>query len=41
MRHLRAGITAGLASGQGRPVDVVFQRLEAKYRKQADGQSSD
>ncbi len=39
--HLRAAIAAGLASGPGRPADQVFQRLEAKYRNQADGESAD
>lgn len=32
--ELRAAIAAGLASGPGQPADVVFDRLEAKYRKQ-------
>ena len=31
--EMRAAIAAGLASGQGKPVDTVFERLEAKYRK--------
>lgn len=33
--ELRAAIAAGLASGPGQPADAVFQRLEAKYRRQA------
>jgi antitoxin ParD1/3/4 len=33
--ELRAAIAAGLASGPGKSSDVVFDRLEAKYRKQA------
>ena len=33
--ELRAAIAAGLASGPGQPADTVFQRLEAKYRRQA------
>lgn len=41
MRHLRAAIAAGLASGLGRPADVVFQRLEAKYRRLADARRAD
>jgi antitoxin ParD1/3/4 len=32
---LRAAIAAGRASGPGRSADAVFDRLEAKYRKQA------
>ena len=41
MRQWRAAIAAGLASGPGRPAEQVFQRLEAKYRNQADGESAD
>jgi antitoxin ParD1/3/4 len=35
MQHeeMRAAIAAGMASGQGRPADAVFERLDAKYRK--------
>lgn len=33
--ELRAAIAAGLASGPGKSADAVFNRLEAKYRKQA------
>jgi antitoxin ParD1/3/4 len=33
--ELRAALAAGRASGRGRSADVVFDRLEAKYRKQA------
>lgn len=33
--ELKAAIAAGIASGQGRPADEVFDRLEKKYRKQA------
>lgn len=29
---LKTAIAAGIASGQGRPADEVFDRLEAKYR---------
>ena len=32
---LRAAIAAGLASGPGKAADVVFDRLDAKYRKLA------
>ena len=32
---LRAAIAAGLASGPGKSADIVFDRLEAKYCKQA------
>jgi antitoxin ParD1/3/4 len=31
--EVRAAIAAGLASGQGKPAEAVFERLEAKYRK--------
>jgi Arc/MetJ-type ribon-helix-helix transcriptional regulator len=41
LRHLRAAIAAGLASGPGRPADGVFGRLQAKYRKQLEGQAAD
>jgi antitoxin ParD1/3/4 len=34
-QELRAAIAAGLASGSGQPANAVFQRLEAKYRRQA------
>lgn len=30
---LRAAIAAGLASGNGKPAEAVFDRLETKYRK--------
>jgi antitoxin ParD1/3/4 len=33
--ELRAAIAAGLASGPGKSADAVFNRLDAKYRKQA------
>ena len=33
--ELRAAIAAGLASGPGKTADVVFDRLDAKYRKLA------
>jgi antitoxin ParD1/3/4 len=33
--ELRAAIAAGMASGPGKSADAVFDRLEAKYRKQA------
>ena len=33
--ELRAAIAAGLASGPGKSADAVFDRLEAKYCKQA------
>lgn len=33
---LRAEIAAGRASGPAKPVDTVFDRLEAKYAAQAD-----
>jgi bifunctional DNA-binding transcriptional regulator/antitoxin component of YhaV-PrlF toxin-antitoxin module len=33
--ELKAAITAGIASGKGRPADEVFGRLENKYSKQA------
>ncbi len=32
---MKAAIAAGLASGRSIPGDQVFDRLEAKYRKQA------
>lgn len=32
--ELKAAIAAGVASGNGRPSDDVFDRLENKYRKQ-------
>ena len=35
VKELSAAISAGIASGQGRPADEVFDRLESKYRKQA------
>ena len=41
MRHLRAAIAAGLASGPGQPADVVLKRLEAKYRRLADARRAD
>lgn len=30
--ELKSAIAAGIASGQGRPADEVFDRLETKYR---------
>lgn len=38
--ELRAAIAAGLASGPGRSADVVFDRLDAKYRKQAGNRAA-
>ena len=35
-KELRAAISAGIASGQGHPADEIFDRLENKYRKQAE-----
>lgn len=35
--ELKSAVAAGLASGQGRPADEVFDRLETKYRKLATG----
>ena len=35
-KELGAAISAGIASGQGRPAEEVFDRLENKYRKQAE-----
>jgi antitoxin ParD1/3/4 len=32
MDALRAAIASGMASGPGIPADIVFDRLEAKYR---------
>lgn len=37
LEAMKAAITAGLASGRSIPGDQVFDRLEAKYRKQAAG----
>jgi hypothetical protein len=34
---LRSALTSGLESGPVRPVDDVFDRLEAKYRGMAEG----
>lgn len=34
--ELKAAIAAGIASGKGRPAEEVFDRLEDKYRKQAE-----
>ncbi len=34
--ELKAAIAAGIASGKGRPAGEVFDRLENKYRKQAE-----
>ena len=34
--ELKAAVSAGIASGQGRPAEEVFDRLENKYRKQAE-----
>ncbi len=33
--ELRAAIAAGLASGPGKSADVIFNQLDAKYRKLA------
>lgn len=33
--ELKIAISAGVASGKGRPADEVFDRLENKYRNQA------
>ena len=35
LEAMKAAIAAGLASGRSVPGDQVFDRLEAKYRKQA------
>lgn len=35
--ELRSAIAAGLASGRGVTADAVFDKLEAKYRKQERG----
>lgn len=35
LEAMKAAIAAGLASGRSIPGDQVFDRLEAKYRKQA------
>ena len=35
-KELSAAISAGIASGKGRPSDEVFDRLENKYRKQTE-----
>ena len=32
IQQLKAKIQAGKDSGDGKPVDIVFNRLEAKYR---------
>ena len=37
LEAIKAAIAAGLASGRSIPGDQVFDRLEAKYRKQAAG----
>jgi antitoxin ParD1/3/4 len=37
--ELRSAIAAGLASGPDLPGDEVFNRLEAKYRKQSEDQA--
>jgi antitoxin ParD1/3/4 len=37
LEAMKAAIAAGLASGRSIPGDQVFDRLEAKYRKQAAG----
>jgi len=34
--ELKTAIAAGIASGKGQPADEVFDRLENKYRKQAE-----
>lgn len=38
--ELRAAIAAGLAGGPGKPADVVFNRLDAKYRKLAGNRAA-
>ena len=38
--ELRAAIAAGLASGQGAPVEPVLDRLEAKYRGQVTARAN-
>jgi antitoxin ParD1/3/4 len=38
--ELRAAIAAGLASGPGKSADIVFDRLEAKYRRQAGNRAA-
>lgn len=35
--ELKSAVAAGVASGQGRSADEVFDRLENKYRKLAAG----
>ncbi len=35
--ELRSAVAAGIASGQGRTADDVFDRLENKYRKLTTG----
>lgn len=35
LEALRAGIAAGRASGEPKPADAVFDRLEAKYTAQS------
>lgn len=35
-QELKSAIAAGIASGEGRSADEVFDRLEKKYRKQAE-----
>lgn len=32
IKELKSAIAAGIASGQGRPADEIFDRLETKYR---------
>lgn len=39
LAELRGAIASGLESGEGRSADQVFDRLEAKYRAQADSQA--
>ena len=34
--ELKSAIAAGIASGKGRPADEVFDRLENKFRQQAE-----
>ena len=39
-QELRAAVAAGLSSGRGKKAEVVFDRLEAKYRKLAAKRSA-
>lgn len=36
VEQLKAAIAAGITSGKGKPADEVFNKLEAKYRQQAN-----